>query len=75
MKWAKKSLAATYFPANAVSSALEGLTSVFGMGTGVTPLPWLPSKNDYITGDSFCKEVKRLFLKKSVFFFDSTPLA
>ena len=69
----KKSLAATYFPANAVSSALEGLTSVFGMGTGVTPLPWLPSKNDYIIGDTFCKGVKGFFLKKKVYFF-STPL-
>ena len=26
----------------AVPSALEGLTSVFGMGTGVTPPPWSP---------------------------------
>ncbi len=25
-----------------VPSALEGLTSVFGMGTGVTPPPWPP---------------------------------
>ena len=30
----KKKLAATYSPALAVPSALEGLTSVFGMGTG-----------------------------------------
>ena len=29
-----KKLAATYSPALAVPSALEGLTSVFGMGTG-----------------------------------------
>ena len=28
--------------AAAVSSALEGLTSVFGMGTGVTPPVWPP---------------------------------
>ena len=27
---------------HAVPSALEGLTSVFGMGTGVTPSPWSP---------------------------------
>ena len=39
------------------------------MGTGVTPLPWLPSKNEYITGDNFCKEVKGFFLKKNVIFF------
>ena len=32
---------------HAVPSALKGLTSVFGMGTGVTPSPWSPriSKN------------------------------
>src|SRR5712692_8645854 len=28
----------------AVSSALRGLTSVFGMGTGVTPAVWPPGK-------------------------------
>ena len=39
----EKSLAATYFPAvAAVSSAYEGLTSVFGMGTGIAPPPWPP---------------------------------
>ena len=39
----EKSLAATYFPAvAAVSSALEGLTSVFGMGTGISPPLWPP---------------------------------
>ena len=27
---------------HAVPSALKGLTSVFGMGTGVSPSPWLP---------------------------------
>jgi hypothetical protein len=26
----------------AVPSALKGLTSVFGMGTGVSPSPWSP---------------------------------
>ena len=30
-------LALTYFPMKIVSSALKGLTTVFGMGTGVTP--------------------------------------
>jgi hypothetical protein len=29
---------------HAVPSAVEGLTSVFGMGTGVTPLLWPPGK-------------------------------
>ena len=39
----KKSLAATYFPtARAVSSALESLTSVFGMGTGIASPLWPP---------------------------------
>ena len=39
----EKSLAATYFPAvAAVSSAHEGLTSVFGMGTGIAPPLWPP---------------------------------
>ncbi len=28
----------------AVSSALEGLTAVFGMGTGVSPPAWPPGK-------------------------------
>jgi hypothetical protein len=28
--------------AHAVPSALKGLTSVFGMGTGVSPSPWSP---------------------------------
>ncbi len=28
----------------AVPSALKGFTSVFGMGTGVSPLLWLPGK-------------------------------
>ena len=40
----KKKPAAAYFPALwAVSSALEGLTSVFGMGTGMAPPPWPPA--------------------------------
>jgi hypothetical protein len=28
--------------AHAVPSALKGLTSVFGMGTGISPSPWSP---------------------------------
>ncbi len=35
-------LAPTYFPAYAVSSARAGLTSVFEMGTGVSPLAEAP---------------------------------
>ena len=40
----KKVLATTYFPAlkREVSLALEGLTSEFGMVSGVTPPPWSP---------------------------------
>ena len=30
----------------AVPSALEGLTSVFGMGTGVSPPPWSPNRQE-----------------------------
>ena len=43
----KNVLAATYFPTDnsAVSSAMEGLTAVFGMGTGVPPPPWLPGQS------------------------------
>ena len=33
--------------AHAVPSALEGLTSVFGMGTGVSPPPWPPGIAEY----------------------------
>ena len=36
----KKNLATTYFPGKVysrVSSASKGLTSVFGMGTGISP--------------------------------------
>jgi hypothetical protein len=43
----KKVLATTYFPTvkTAVSSALEGLTSEFGMESGVTPPPRSPGQN------------------------------
>ena len=42
----KYSLAPTYFPTryHAVSSAMEGLTTGFGMGPGVPPPPWAPRK-------------------------------
>ena len=33
-----------------VPSALEGLTSVFGKGTGVSPPPWSPNAGDYTGG-------------------------
>src|SRR3981081_4546698 len=37
-----------------VPSALEGLTTVFGMGTGVSPPPWSPNRGNYsqTTNDS-----------------------
>ena len=42
----KKGPAATYSPAtNAVPSALEGLTTVFGMGTGMAPPLWPPGQD------------------------------
>ena len=42
----KKVLASAYFPTSypAVSSAMEGLTSEFGMGSGVPPPPWTPAQ-------------------------------
>ncbi len=42
----KKVLAPAYFPTSypAVSSAMEGLTSEFGMGSGVPPPPWTPGQ-------------------------------
>ena len=43
---------------------------MFGMGTGVTPLPWPPSKNEYITRHKVCKGGWAFFLKKSDFFFE-----
>ncbi len=36
----RKKPAAIYFPAKAVSSTLESLTSVFGMGTGIASPLW-----------------------------------
>ena len=41
----KEKPAATYFPATAVSSAQESLTSVFGMGTGIASPLWPPALN------------------------------
>ena len=45
----KKVLASAYFPTNssAVSSAREGLTSEFGMGSGVPLPPWTPRQIRY----------------------------
>ena len=61
MKWTKKTprispggyfckLASTYssVPISTVPSALEGLTSVFGMGTGVAPPLLTPAKIDQV---------------------------
>ena len=38
----KKNQATTYSPTVVVPSALRGLTSVFGMGTGGSPSLWSP---------------------------------
>ena len=42
----EKVLTSAYFPTHeyAVSSAMEGLTSEFGMGSGVPPPPWMPAQ-------------------------------
>ena len=42
------------FPPMVVSSALEGLTSEFGMGSGVTPPPLSPGKPKYTPGLGKC---------------------
>ena len=49
----RKKPAATYFPALAVSSAQEGLTSVFGMGTGIAPPLWPPAINALVSSGPF----------------------
>ena len=43
----EQSLAAAYFPTiwTAVSSAMESLTTEFGMGSGVPSPPWPPRKS------------------------------
>ena len=45
-------------PAEQVPSALEGLTAVFGMGTGVSPPPSSPDKNlSILCSQSFDQEI------------------
>ena len=46
LKERKKVLATTYFPTlkSAVSSARAGLTSEFGMESGISPPPWSPGQ-------------------------------
>ena len=42
-----------------VPSALEGLTSVFGMGTGITPPLWSPGKK--IKSKSYSLALNKIF--------------
>ena len=65
-KIARKSPAATYFPTNAVSLAQESLTSVFGMGTGITSPLWPPGIINKRETDEHNKstQVKRIFIRK-----------
>ena len=55
----KKEPAATYFPALAVSSAQESLTSVFGMGTGMASPPWPPARYEMPEGAARTARVAR----------------
>src|SRR2546427_8302159 len=50
----------------AVLSALEGLTSVFGMGTGVTPPAWPPGNSmKTLNADGRTQDLFRSFFQKS----------
>src|SRR2546425_5631082 len=50
----------------AVSSALEGLTSVFEMGTGVTPPAWPPGNSmKTLNADGRTQDLFRSFFQKS----------
>ena len=62
-------LAATYFPTHgyAVSSALEGLTAEFGMGSGVPPPEWPPG-NSYVI---YKENRRRFFLGRE----DARPIS
>ena len=66
----KKSLAATYFPTTkAVSSALESLTSVFGMGTGIASPLWPPDIH-YLSCNVPCvfhARTDTLFRKRNIY--------
>lgn len=55
-----KNLAATYSPTLlcAVPSAMKGLTSEFGMGSGISPSPMPPSKI-WQMRESFLTDLKR----------------
>ena len=59
---------------HAVPSALKGLTSVFGMGTGVSPPPWSP-RNSKAGVMEYWSDGVMLKLKKIFFFtqYSSTP--
>ena len=50
--WSKSSavLAPIYSRSNELPSTREGLTAVFGMGTGVAPLEMAPEQQNLLTG-------------------------
>ena len=52
---------------SAVSSALRGLTTVFGMGTGVTPAVWPPgnSRSSKLEAGKLQTEARALQLNKA----------
>ena len=62
--WRRPTLAR---PGDALPSAMEPLTSVFGMGTGMTAPPWSPAKRGKLGVKGKCdplRDASRLEVKK-----------
>ena len=62
--WRRPTLAR---PGDALPSAMEPLTSVFGMGTGMTAPPWSPAKRGKLGVKGKCSPLRdagRLEVKK-----------
>ena len=63
--WRRPTLAR---PGDALPSAMEPLTSVFGMGTGMTAPPWSPAKERQIGSERelqpIIRDASRLEVKK-----------
>ena len=63
--WRRPTLAR---PGDALPSAMEPLTSVFGMGTGMTAPPWSPAKERQIGSEREMRlkirDARRLEVKK-----------
>ena len=62
--WRRPTLAR---PGDALPSAMEPLTSVFGMGTGMTAPPWSPAKRGKLGVKESCdplRDASRLEVKK-----------